>query len=298
MNDFALVERVKASAPILMTMSMVLWLVAEALGAPAISRFGIPEVVWLRYLFHFLFMFVCIAPFRGLSFIRTSRPWLQLTRSLLMLAMPMSYELAVSGARSRDVLGVFWSAPLWVLAFAPLARDRVSAGAVVPAALGWIGALVLYRPALGAMDRSLIWLIGAFAMAASFSLYIVLTAVLDRTEGVLTNLFWSAVGVFAVLSFYLPTFWQPVGLESLLVTAGVGVLGWFALATLDLALRRAMPSGVACLLLIQPLAQVMLQVPVTGKAPRPPDIVGSVLMAGVIWLGLRRRPVAPGAQEA
>jgi drug/metabolite transporter (DMT)-like permease len=98
------------------------------------------------------------------------------------------------------------------------------------------------------------------AMAASFALYIVLTRVLDRTEGVLTNLFYSAAGVALALTPVLPSFWQRPSARAVMASAVVAAGSYVVLWTLNLALRLWPAPRTAAFLFVQALLMRFVEV--------------------------------------
>jgi drug/metabolite transporter (DMT)-like permease len=124
-----------------------------------------------------------------------------------------------------------------------------------------------------------------FVMAATFGLYVVLTAELDRTESFLTNLFYSALGVFVPLTLALPLWWQPLTSRALAGGAVVGILGWLTLAAMDLALRRDRPSRLAIFLFSQIVAQEFLSA-LLGRHYSRLQLLGIVIVTGVVLGGL------------
>jgi drug/metabolite transporter (DMT)-like permease len=234
------------------------------------------ELVWLRYVFHLLLMFVILAPRTGTGFVRTRRPILHLARSLLMVVMPVSYILGSRYVPGGPFMGIFWIAPVLVLVFARMIGERpslVTWGAVLA---GWVAALGLYRPSIAAMGWPALY---PLAMAASFSLYIVLTRVLDRTEGVWTNLFYSAAGVLAALTPVLPLVWRLPTPAALAVSAAVGTLGFVVLWSLDLAVRVWPASRTAVFLFFQIIVTKFAVAAVGGS------FSGKSLWAGTLLIG-------------
>jgi drug/metabolite transporter (DMT)-like permease len=298
----ARVLTVVRSPPALIMLSMVAWVATEVVGTIGFNGLAsgptpIPQIVWLRYFFHLLFMLVVFGVPTRLAFVRTRRPGLHVARSLLMLAMPMSYALAVQMARPFAVLGVFAVFPVLVLAMARLAGDRGQTWTALAVAVGWIGTLVVYRPPIAEMGWGAL---AAVAMAASFSGYLVLTRVLDRTEPLLTNLFYSAVGVFAALSIALPFLWTPIGARELVSGAAVAVTGWLTLYLLELALRRDTPSRLAPFLFAQALIDVGFRAIDRGRDLSADLVLGALLIAAALTVALiaRRRARRPDAAVA
>ena len=273
---------------------MLLWLATELVASLTFRTTPLPQLVWLRYLFHLARMVMIFGVPSRFSFVRTSRPWLQLFRSLLMLAMPLSYGLAAQTARPQAVFGVFWVAPLMVIAMSALVGERVPRFAWVGGGIAWIGALIVYTPPVLLMSWAVF---PALVMAASFSLYIVLTRVLDRTEPLLTNLFYSALGVFLALSIAMPWFFAPIGAREVVGGAAMAVCGWLGLWVVELAIRRELPSRLAPFLFTQVIVDVAARVVDRDVVPAPHVVFGVVLItvAAVVTFVLVRRTPQPAA---
>jgi hypothetical protein len=273
-----------------MIVAVLLWIATEIAGGLAFRRTPIPQTVWMRYCFHLLLMALVLGGPSKFSFVRTGRPWLQLFRSLLMLSMPLSFGLALQTARTQSVYGVFWIAPFLVIVLSAIAGERVPRFAWVAGGFGWLGALIVYTPPVLQMSWAVI---PSLVMALSFSLYIVLTRVLDRTEPVLTNLFYSAVGVFVVLSIALPWFWTPIGLREVVGGIVVAVCGWTGLLVLELAIRRELPSRLAPFLFIQVIVDVAARILDRDVVPALHVLLGAVIIvaaAAVTFVLVRRSP--------
>jgi drug/metabolite transporter (DMT)-like permease len=277
-----------------MIAAVLLWIATEIAGSLAFRKTPIPQIVWMRYFFHLVLMGIVFGGPSKFSFVRTSRPWLQLFRSLLMLTMPLSYGLALQTARMQSVYGVFWVAPFLVIVLSAIAGERVPRFAWVAGGIGWLGALIVYTPPVLLMSWAVI---PSLVMALSFSLYIVLTRVLDRTEPLLTNLFYSALGVFLALSIALPWFWTPIGVREVVGGAAVAVCGWLGLCVLELAIRRELPSRLAPFLFTQVIVDVAARALDREVVPAPHVFLGVVFItaAGAVTFMLVRRAPQPAA---
>jgi drug/metabolite transporter (DMT)-like permease len=243
-------------APLLMMAAMTLWVLVEIAGSVATRQIPIAELVWLRYVFHLLFMGVVLAPRFGLQYVRTRRLGLQLVRSVLMVIMPLSFMVGLRAMPAGEVFSVFWVAPLLVPVFAVPFGERPSGRTWALVLLAWAGTAVTYHLAA----RGLGWnVVPPLIMAGSFALYLVLTRVLDRTEGILTNLFYTALGVVVATTPLMPFVWEPPSLLALAGACAVGIIGWFALWTLDLSLRAAPASRCAPFLFFQVVVTEILR---------------------------------------
>ncbi len=99
-----------------------------------------------------------------------------------------------------------------------------------------------------------------------------------HAENTLTSLFYTAGGVFFLLSFGLPFFWQPLTLMSGLLMASIGLLGFAALYALDKSLELASASVVAPIAYTQPIWVVGLSYLLTGQRPSILSIVGVLVI--------------------
>jgi drug/metabolite transporter (DMT)-like permease len=276
---------------LLMMTAMTLWVVVEIVGSVATRDMPIAELVWLRYVFHLLFMLIVLAPRFGIGYLRTRRPWLQLGRSLLMVIMPGSFVLGIRTMSSGEIMSVFWIAPVMVpwLALAIGERARMPTWAAV--VLGWVGAALTYRLASRTFGANVVL---PLAMAGSFAIYVVVTRVLDRSEAVLTNLFYTALGVVLVLTPLMAFVWQRPSLTALAASCAVGVIGWFTLWTLDLSLRAAPASWSAPFMFFQVVVTEAVRMLGLHALPRPSQLAGLVLIGAALviaaWARTDRSP--------
>jgi drug/metabolite transporter (DMT)-like permease len=108
-------------------------------------------------------------------------------------------------------------------------RERPSITVWVTSALAYC-ALFLFT---GAPSRvSLSSLFFAFGMAATLSVYVVMTRSL-RSESTRANLFYTAFGVALCLLPFIPGLWITPTLGDFLTMAAIGVVGFVALWALD-----------------------------------------------------------------
>jgi drug/metabolite transporter (DMT)-like permease len=215
---------------ILMCMVSFIWGLMEVIVQYIPGGYSVYQIVWVRYATHLLFMLVMFAPRHGIELISTQRVGLQFLRAIMMLIMPVSFVLATEYLPVGNILTLFWLCPLMIMGLSiPLLKERVSWHYWVIASVGLICTAILVHPNLSVSTMGVIL---SLAMGLSFSLYIVLTRVL-RDESTLANLFYTAVGVLIPLSVGLPAFWKPLTLQSGLMIALVGLLGFGLLWILD-----------------------------------------------------------------
>lgn len=240
----------RRQAMLLMTAFAVLWAVLEnEVGVRLRQPYDLTQIVWCRYASHLLIVAMVWGLRQPSRLWVTSRPRLQVGRSLLMLVMPLSFAVAVaSGSAVAAAWAVFWCAPLLILAFANIvSHESVPAWAWLVTLLASVGAIAMIGPPGLPAVRALAW---PLVMAGSFALYVVLTREL-RSEPLSANMFFTAVGVIIPLSFYVPRVWMTPTPHDAIILLGIGAVGFLALVALDRAAERAPVSMTAAFLAMQ-----------------------------------------------
>jgi drug/metabolite transporter (DMT)-like permease len=228
---------------------VALWAAEEAMTARLLGRYGLNQVVWLRFVLHLLFLWVLFGRHDVASLWRTKRPWCQLARSSMLVGMPVCWILGMQRGLSPAVLmSVFWLAPLLILCLAQwFLRERASHEVWLAVGMACVGVFastgphILPRPHLLAFP---------FGMALCFSLYVVMTRSL-HSEPTHTNLFYAGLGVFLLLTPLIPLNWVTPTLSDLLVHLGVALLGLGALYALERLTAAAPVSNSAPLVYLQ-----------------------------------------------
>lgn len=190
------------------------------------QRLPVLEVAWARYFGHFAIMAVFLLPRRGLGLLRTGRPALQITRSLLLLGCTVGFFLAISYMPLADAAAIGFISPLAVTALSvPLLREPVGIRRWSAVAIGFIGALIIVRPGLGVVHWAAFVVL---AVAFAYALYQITTRMLAATDDPLTTLFYSALVGAALLTLAVPFVWQtPAEPLEIALMVAVGAIGGF-----------------------------------------------------------------------
>lgn len=233
-----------------------LWALMEIITSYASMEYSLYQVVWVRYAAHLVFMLLVFAPRHGLQMVATRRLGLQLLRGVMMLVMPVSFIVGVNYMPVGNILAIFWLAPLMIVLLSMLlVKEGASWYYWLILLVGFGCILALTRPTLSGTGMGIVL---SLAMGLSFSLYLVMTRLL-REESTLANLFYTAVSVLVLLSIGLPTFWQPVTLQGVVVMVANGLLGFALLWFLDKALELAPAAVVAPFLYAQMFWMIVLR---------------------------------------
>lgn len=275
----------------LMIAFVLLWTLVELVAASLLARYTVYQIVWTRYAVHLLLMLALWGWRDPLGLVRTRRPSFQLARSGLMLVMPVSWFVGTQAGVPLDTtMGIFWCAPLMILGAAMLfLGERVPPAAWGLSILGAVGGLLLFAPEpLGTLHPA--WLLAPLAMGLSFALYVVMTRSL-RDEPLRANLFYTAFGVFALLTPVQPFVWITPGAGDLARLVAVGLLGFLTLLALDRMAAAAPVSVATPLVFLQLSLTIVLGLALGQVTPDLRSAVALVLVsvpALVLWWPGRR----------
>lgn len=279
-------------ALLLMSAFALAWVfVEEVIGSTMSRPYPLLEVVWCRYGVHLVLMLLVNLSDPSRLW-RTRRLGFHLSRSMLMLVMPASFAMSVqAGLPAGSVWALFWISPLFVLLLA-----RKVLGEAVSARMWWICGLGAFAAAAMMADRATTFgpaLLLPVIMAASFAGYVVMTRRLEG-EMLQTNLFYTALGVFVVLTPVVPWSWVTPTTHDMARLVGIGAVGLLALWALDRAAAWASVSTSVSALYLHLPALVLAAWVIERDVPSPRQTLGSLLIcaavAWVAWAAWRRTP--------
>ncbi|KFX67668.1 membrane protein [Pseudomonas taeanensis MS-3] len=200
-------------------------------------------LTWFRYLSHTLLMGAVLLPKHGLSILRSQRPWLQLTRALALLGVSLLFVTGLRYVPLAEATAVIFLAPLLVtLLSATLLRERINLAQWLAVVLGFIGVLVIVRPAGAMFTPAILWPLGA---ALCFALYQILTRISAAHDSAATSNFLAGAINCLIVSLLIPFFWQTPQWQHLLGLLSLGVIGMCGHQLLILAFRQASPAILA-----------------------------------------------------
>ena len=215
---------------LLMIVGLALFTGGEALVKVLAKDHEIAQIVWARYIFHALITFVIFQRVGLLANAKTSRPWLHLARSALMLTATAFFFTALRYLPLADAVAIAFFTPIMVTALSiPILKEKVGPRRWMAIATGFVGAMIIIRPGSGAMHWAAMLPLGS---ALCYALYQILTRIASRSDTTNTSLFWtSAFGVVAT-SILVPFFWAPpsaLGWAMMVVLGALYGLGHYLL---------------------------------------------------------------------
>ena len=251
------------------------------------SSYPIVQILWVRYL-----LFIAVAYWllkrKGMR-IRSGRPFLQLTRGLLLVIEIGFVVYAFSKMELADVHAILAITPLLVTALSvPLLGEKVGVRRWSAVGVAFVGMLVILRPGLGVLQPiTLLVLLSAFM----FAIYLVLTRMISRSDPPEVSLFSIAIVGFMGVSVVVPFYWRmPTNTLDSGLFVLVAVLGIMAHFCLIKALQLAEAS------VLQPynytvlLGAIVIGYAVFNDLPDLPTTVGaSIIVASSFYVFARER---------
>jgi drug/metabolite transporter (DMT)-like permease len=197
------------------------WLVAD---------YSVGQMMWIRYILLCLFAWFVVRKQGLRAAMRTTRPVLQLVRSLVAVVEGAMFVLAFRYLPLTDTHAVAATSPLIVIALGVLfLRERAGSARWLAVAAGFVGVLLIVRPGF----RTLEWpLLLPLVGAAMWAGYQILTRLASLTDSPGTSLLWSAVVALIGTSFVGPLYWtwpSPMAWTLMIVISLMGAVAHYAL---------------------------------------------------------------------
>ena len=258
------------------------------------------EVVWARYFFAFTLTLLFSNPIKDRTLMRTTRPWLQVGRSTLLLLSTALNLFALRWLQLDEALSIIFATPLLVaLLCVPLLGEYVGWRRWTAIIVGFCGVLVVARPGFGGLHPAALLSLGG---TVCYAVYVISTRVLSRTDSSETTQFYTnlvgAVGMTAIMPFV----WTPpdsLAVGGLMVL--IGALGGGGHYLLIRAHRLAPASTLAPFIYTQMIWTTTLGLVVFGDVPHRWTIVGGLIVISSGLYLLHReavRNVEPSAPVA
>jgi drug/metabolite transporter (DMT)-like permease len=247
------------------------------------------QVVWARYTGGFLLTLLISNPVSRPGLLRTRRPILQVIRALLLVGSTLSNFMAFRYLQLDQALSILFSTPFLVAILAgPLLGEWIGWRRWVAILVGFAGVLLVTRPGMGGMHWAAFY---SVASAIFYSLYIITTRVISRTEPTETTLFYSnLVGALSMLPV-LPFVWStPHDPWLIFLMAVFGAFGSFGHYLLIAAHQLAPASTLAPFMYTQLVWAVLLGFMTFGDVPNRWTLAGAgIVVASGLYLLHRER---------
>jgi drug/metabolite transporter (DMT)-like permease len=249
------------------------------------------QVVWARYAGGLALALILSNPISRPAILKTSRPWLQIGRSFLLLGSTLLNFYALRWLQLDQTTSILFATPFLVaLLSGPFLGEWVGWRRWIAICVGFAGVLLVTRPGFGGIHPAALL---SVASLSCYGIYIILTRVLARSDSSETTLFYSnlvgAVAMTVVIPFVwsTPDSWFLVAL--MLILGALGSVGHYMLI---IGHRLAPPVVLAPFMYTQLVWVIVLGYLVFGDLPNNWTLAGAgIVVASGLYLLHRERQV-------
>jgi len=284
LSDLSHQRRQRLTGIALMCAAVATFACLDATGKYLLRYMDPLQIVWARYFGAFLLAFIFLNPVTRPKMMVTTRPFLQIGRSALLLTSTAMNFFALRYLQLDEALAILFSTPFLVaLLCVPLLGEWVGWRRWTAISVGFLGVLLVARPGLGGLHPAALL---SFGSAVCYAFYVISTRLLARSDSSETTLFYSnLVGAIAMLPI-IPFVWsapQNAWVVALMVL--IGALGSGGHYLLIRGHRLARASAVAPFIYTQMIWTTALGFLVFGDVPHTWTIVGgSIVVASGLYL--------------
>ena len=251
------------------------------------------QIIWARTASHLVFVLALFAPRYGLRLLRTVRPGVQISRSLILLASTTCFFNGVKFIPLAEAGAISFMAPFIVALLAvPMLGETVSPVRLAAVFVGFLGVLVVIRPGSEVFDWASLFIVGSAICYATYQVLTRRVAGQDRPE---TSVVYSALVGTVVMTAIVPWFWTaPTSLDDGLLLASLGVLGGLGHYCVARAMTYATASVISPFQYWQMVGSVLVGYLLFSDLPDLYTWLGAALIIGsgmfIGWRESRDRP--------
>lgn len=245
------VEERTSSGVLLMALAVVFFTCIDS-SAKWLITAGLPalQVVFARYIGHFIVALVLYLPQEGTSALRSNSPGKQFLRSAFLLSSTALNFTALQYLPITVTTTIMFAGPVVVTLLAiPILGETVGLRRIIAVCVGFVGVIVVMQPWGAEFHPAMLLSLGALCGAA---LYFIMTRLLAGVEGNATQQIWSSgIAAAAILPFALDSWQWPTEPLTWAVFCIIGVFGASGHIAATIAHRWADASILAPVIYIQ-----------------------------------------------
>ncbi len=256
------------------------------------------EVVWFRFVVHFILAAILLNPWRAPEAWRTSAPKLQMARAAVQIICTGLNFLALNYLQIAQTLSIQFMGPIFVtllsVVFLGEVVGRYRWSAIF---ISFIGVLIITRPGVGTMSPGFGLIMLSVMIGASYS---ILTRKLAATESPGSMLLIMAAFPAVILTPVMPFVWVwPRTSMDWLPLISTGVFGMISHYFYIQAHRHAQSSFLAPLQYFQFLAVLLLGFVIFGDVPTFWTFTGTLVLIGSgLFIWYRERQLGRASRRA
>ncbi|RFZ87478.1 DMT family transporter [Shinella sp. WSJ-2] len=217
--------------------------------------------------------------------IQTRRPWLQISRGLLLVAEIVLIVFAYVHAGLAMSQSIFQATPLIITILSiPLLGEAVGWRRGTAVLVGLVGVLVIINPVDVHFDQSLLLPLGASVL---FALYSIATRAVSREDSAVTSLFYAGTAGAVAISLIGPFYWTEVAGSDWFALAALCICGTLSHYFLIRAYGLLPAAEIQPITYFQLVLNVILAVTLFGEIITPNMVIGAAIVVGAglftIW---------------
>jgi drug/metabolite transporter (DMT)-like permease len=246
-------------------------------------------VSFARYSVSVLLVSLLINPWSHAGVLRARRPWLQLLRSLLLLASTVLNFFALRYLQLAETISIAFTTPLIVaLVSGPLLGEWPGPRRLAAIGVGFLGVLLVTRPGIGGMHPAALLCV---AGCVCYAFYVLTTRVLAASDSSETTMVYSGLaGTVALLPALPFVFSWPSSPYAWVALVAIGFFGALGHWLLIVAHRLAPATVLAPFIYSQLIWMVLLGWLVFDQLPdRWTFAGGAIVISSGLYLLYRER---------
>ncbi|GLQ05445.1 DMT family transporter [Sneathiella chinensis] len=182
------------------------------------------QIISLRGMINLVILMMILPFMGGIARIKTSRPWAHGGRSAIGFFAPIFFYASLSSMALAEATAVFFVSPFIMTALSvPLFGEKVGIHRWAAILIGFAGVLYIVQPTSDVFNPAALLVLGA---ALCYSLMMLWSRSLGRTEHTITIMFYINVGSAVLGGVALPFVWKSMSVPDM------GVIGLMALLSM------------------------------------------------------------------
>ncbi len=276
----------------LVTLTTLCFATLDACAKWLVQELPVPQVVWLRFVFHVLLASALLAPRYGRELVRVRNWKLQALRAAMMASMTALNFWALQYLQLAETGAIQFSVPLLIaLLSAWWLGERLDARRWLAIVAGFAGVLLVIRPGSQAFHPAILLSVMNAILYAAFNM---LTRRMVATESAASLQLMSALGAALLLAPWALANWKaPAGWQTWAVLATCGLCGGLGHFMVAQAHRYASAATLGPFLYQQIIYMTLWGWLLFGQVPGLLVVGGaaSVVISGLylLWLEMHRR---------
>lgn len=258
------------------------WLVGAAIPAM--------QVVWLRYLGHFLCTLVIYLPSEGCKIAHSRKLKIQILRAFFLLCSTSFNFTALQYLPLTTTVAIFFVSPLVVcLLSIPILGEKVGIKRLLAVLVGFGGVLIIVEPWSQSFDPHIFLSLMAMLFASCY--FLMSRIIVGADSNATTQFYVSGLATIILAPFAIIHWVWPASLQAWGVIALIGSLGMLGHSFLTNAHKYAQASVLAPTVYSQVIYIAILSWVVFGQPPNKQTLVGTFIIVGsglFIWFRERQ----------